>query len=151
MPRISFPSSSTLPKTVPVPGYRHFLTPLRKLIFDYQPEAPSQHGVRGYLRNPLLAMAKANPDVEIVVRRLKRGKAAVIRGHYVNGRDKVICVNGLETNEVVNKVNLLLTSSGAKLKSLKNSTLEAAPGGESARGIWSSIHDQSKEGGGYRI
>lgn len=27
-------------------------------------------------------MARENPDVEIVVRRLKRGKAAVLRGHY---------------------------------------------------------------------
>lgn len=27
-------------------------------------------------------MARQNPDVEIVVRRLKRGKAAVLRGHY---------------------------------------------------------------------
>jgi large subunit ribosomal protein L43 len=84
----------------------------------------------------------------------------------VNGRDKVICVNKLEANEVQKKVSwnphqtetvadkqvdLLLTSSGAKIKPLKNSTLEAGPGAESARGIWSAIHDQAKAGGGYRI
>jgi large subunit ribosomal protein L43 len=49
------------------------------------------------------------------------------------------------------QVDLLLTSSGAKIKSLKNLTLEAGPGAESARGIWSSIHDQAKSGGGYKI
>lgn len=27
-------------------------------------------------------MARENPDVEILVRKLKRGKAAVLRGHY---------------------------------------------------------------------
>lgn len=69
----------------------------------------------------------------------------------VNGRDKVICVNGLEVNQIENKVKLLLNSSGAKLKPLKNLTLEAAPGGEAARGIWSVVHDQSKPGGGYTI
>ena len=85
----------------------------------------------------------------------------------VNGRDKVICVNKLEANEVQKKVSrkshsawgtlltkqvdLLLTSSGAKIKPLKNSTLEAGPGAESARGLWSAIHDQAKAGGGYRI
>lgn len=37
---------------------------------------------RSYIRKPLLDMARENPDVEIVVRRLKRGKAAVLRGHY---------------------------------------------------------------------
>ena len=89
----------------------------------------------------------------------------------VNGRDKVICVNKLDTNQVKikasllapisfvtfnivltrNQVDLLLNSSGAKIKHLKNLQLEAAPGGESARGIWSALHDQTKVGGGYRI
>lgn len=32
--------------TVPVPGYKHFLPPLRKLVIDYAPEAPDQHGLR---------------------------------------------------------------------------------------------------------
>jgi hypothetical protein len=30
----------------------------------------------------MVKMAEANPDVEVLVRRLRRGKAAVIRGHY---------------------------------------------------------------------
>jgi len=37
---------------------------------------------RTYLAKPLIEMARQNPDVEIVVRKLGRGKAAVIRGHY---------------------------------------------------------------------
>lgn len=48
-------------------------------------------------------------------------------------------------------MNLLLDASGAKIKNLKNSTIEAAPGNESARGIWSALHDQAKPTGGYRI
>lgn len=35
-----------LPRSVAVQGYQHFLTPLRKLIFDYDAEAPAQAGVR---------------------------------------------------------------------------------------------------------
>ncbi|KAL1412382.1 39S ribosomal protein L51, mitochondrial [Vanrija albida] len=142
---------ANLARSVPVPGYNHFLTPLRKIVFDYDAESPSQRGLRSYLAKPLLTMAKENPDIEIVVRKLKRGKAGVIRGHYTNGRDKVICLNGLEENQVANKVDLVLNSSGAKIKPLKNLTLEAGPGGEAARGIWSSLHDASKQGGGYRI
>ena len=30
----------------------------------------------------MIEMARENPDVEVLVRRLRRGKAAVIRGHY---------------------------------------------------------------------
>jgi large subunit ribosomal protein L43 len=121
MPRI-------IPRTIPVTGYKHFLTPLRRLIFDYDPLSPSQHGVRAYLRKPLLSMAEANPDVEVLVRKLRRGKAAVLRGHYgeryriyricsmdrsdniVNGRDKVICVNKMEANEVEKKVSCGVTA-----------------------------------------
>jgi hypothetical protein len=58
------------------------------------------------------------------------------------------------------QVDLLINSSGAKLRPLHNLTLEAAPGGESARGIWSSLHAADKgagaeaaksAAGGYRI
>ncbi|TXT05993.1 hypothetical protein VHUM_03754 [Vanrija humicola] len=142
---------TNLTRSVPVPGYNHFLTPLRKIVFDYDAESPAQAGLRDYLARPLLTMAKENPDVEVVVRKLKRGKAGVIRGHYTNGRDKVICVNNLKDHEVAKKVELVLNSSGAKIKNLKNLTLESGPGGEAARGIWSSLHDASKQGGGYRI
>ncbi|WVR07623.1 hypothetical protein IAU60_004665 [Kwoniella sp. DSM 27419] len=150
MPRL-IPSASALPKTHPVPGYQHFVTPLRKLIFDYDAESPFQSGIRSFIRKPLLTLARENPDVEFVVRRMKRGKAAVLRGHYVNGRDKVICVNKLEMDGVHNKVNILLNSSGAQIKSLKNLTLEAAPAAESARGVWSALHSQAKDGSGYKI
>ncbi|WVQ74235.1 hypothetical protein IAR50_003831 [Cryptococcus sp. DSM 104548] len=145
------PVLNAIPRTAPVQGYKHFLTPLRKLVVDYDAEAPTQGGVRSWITKPLLELARQNPDVEIVVRRQKRGKSAVLRGHYVNGRDKVICVNRLDVNQVKNKVDILLNSSGAKVKHLKNSTLEAAPASESARGIWSALHDQARDGKGYQI
>jgi large subunit ribosomal protein L43 len=59
----------------------------------------------------------------------------------------------MKTDELklIHQVGLLLSASGAKLKPLKSLTLEAAPGAESARGIWSALHDERKPGGGYRI
>lgn len=137
MPRL-VPGNRVLPQTLPIPGYNHFLTPLRKLILDYDPLSPSQHGIRydystleainadhksylssSYIQKPLIDMARANPDVEILVRKMRRNKPALLRGHYgesvsigcelpdfevVNGRDKVICVNKLEPSEVSVKV-----------------------------------------------
>ncbi|ORY33412.1 hypothetical protein BCR39DRAFT_519897 [Naematelia encephala] len=150
MPRI-LPSNIKVPTTIPVPGFRHFLTPLRKLIFDYDPYQLRHEGIRTYIKSHLVSMAKANPEVEVVVRKTKRGEAALLRGHYVNGRDKVICVNRLEHNQVAQKVDLLLNSSGAKMKHIRRIQVEAAPGGEAARGIWSAIHDQARPNGGYRL
>jgi hypothetical protein len=39
-------ASSSTARSVPVPGYNNYVTPLRKLIVDYHPEAPSQRGLR---------------------------------------------------------------------------------------------------------
>ncbi|KAL7424553.1 39S ribosomal protein L51, mitochondrial [Cryptotrichosporon argae] len=133
-------SSSTIPRSLPLPGYRSFLAPLRKLVVDYDPRAPAQAGLRAFLGRRVVELARERPEVEVVVRKGRGGSAGLLRGHYVNGRDKVICVNGLEMNQVENKVALLLNASGAKLRPLKNATLEAAPGNESARGIWSALH-----------
>ena len=56
----------------------------------------------------------------------------------VNERDKVVPLSGFEVNGVQKKVQLLLDSSGAKIKPLKGRTIESAT--ESARGIWSGLH-----------
>lgn len=37
---------------------------------------------REYIRNPLIKIARENPEVEILVRKVKQGRAAVLRGHY---------------------------------------------------------------------
>ena len=56
----------------------------------------------------------------------------------VNDRDKVVPLNGFEVNGIQKKVQLLLDSSGAKIKPLKRRTVESTS--ESARGVWSGLH-----------
>jgi large subunit ribosomal protein L43 len=56
----------------------------------------------------------------------------------VNGRDKVIALNKLEVTGIHKKVELLLDSSGLKIKPLKRRTVESTT--EAARGIWSGLH-----------
>lgn len=56
----------------------------------------------------------------------------------VNNRDKVIPLKGLEVTAIQNKVQLLLDSSGAKIKPLKRRNVESTT--EAARGIWSGLH-----------
>ncbi len=80
----SLRSASTLapPKTTPIPGFNHFVLPLRKLIIDYNEVAPCQRGLRDFIRKPLVQLARENPEVEVLVRKVKQGKAGVLRGHY---------------------------------------------------------------------
>ncbi len=39
-------ANKVLPRTIPQPGYGHFLTPLRKVVVDYDPYAQHQGGIR---------------------------------------------------------------------------------------------------------
>lgn len=56
----------------------------------------------------------------------------------MNDRDKVVPLNGFEVTGIQKKVQLLLDSSGAKIKPLKRRTVESST--EAARGIWSGLH-----------
>lgn len=61
-----------------------------------------------------------------------------VLNRLVNNRDKVIALNGLEVTGIEKKVELLLDSSGAKIKPLKRRPVESRT--EAARGIWSGLH-----------
>ena len=63
----------------------------------------------------------------------------VLSSRSVNDNEKVIPLNGFQVTGIEKKVQLLLDSSGAKIKSLKQRTVESST--ESARGIWSGLHD----------
>lgn len=56
----------------------------------------------------------------------------------MNNREKVVGLKGYEVTGIQQKVQLLLDSSGAKIKPLKRRTVESTT--ESARGIWSGVH-----------
>lgn len=62
----------------------------------------------------------------------------VLTQYTVNGRDKVVPLNGFEMTMIRQKVQLLLDSSGSQIKPLKNRTVESFT--ESPRGIWSGLH-----------
>lgn len=144
-------------------GHSAFIPQCRKLVFEYCDKWPSSANTRTFLLDRLQCVAKENPHVEFVVKR-RNNKEPIVRGFYsrcllpkspcspqltfyvpsvfspgtVNNRDKVIALNGFEVNGIEKKVQLLLDSSGAKIKPLKRRTVESTT--ESARGIWSGLH-----------
>ncbi|KAJ2933612.1 hypothetical protein H1R20_g3521, partial [Candolleomyces eurysporus] len=118
-------------------GHAAFLPQIRKLVFEFCTSWPSSHPTRAFLLNSLQPLARANPHVEIVVKE-RIHKEPIVRGLYVNGRDKVISLKQLEPTGIRKKVDLLLDSSGAKIKPLKSRPVESST--ESPRGIWSGLH-----------
>lgn len=63
----------------------------------------------------------------------------VIRGTYINGREKAICVRNLEKEQVLKKAELLRDASGEKLKRVKGGRIVTSEN-EGVRGIWSPMH-----------
>ncbi|KAI4522905.1 hypothetical protein K525DRAFT_222717 [Schizophyllum commune Loenen D] len=121
----------------PANGHTSFLPHIRKMVFEYCEKWPTSANTRTYLVKHLEDLARENPHVEIVVKP-RNHKQPIVRGFYVNNRDKVIPLRDLEVNGIEKKVQLLLDSSGAKIVPLKRRTVESMT--ESARGIWSGLH-----------
>ena len=142
-------------------GHGGFIPQARKLVFEYCDTYASSANLRTYIHNHLEHLARANPHVEFVVKQ-RSNREPIIRGFYsecptssrytltshtpachaVNNRDKVIGLKGYEVNGIANKVQLLLDSSGAKIKPLKRLTVESRT--EAARGIWSGLHVEER-------
>ncbi|TRM62392.1 thioredoxin-like protein [Schizophyllum amplum] len=121
----------------PANGHTTFLPQIRKMVFEFCEKWPTSTNTRTYLVKHLEELAHKNPHVEIVVTP-RNHKQPIVRGFYVNGRNKVIELRDMEVNGIEKKVQLLLDSSGAKIVPLKRRTVESMT--ESARGIWSGLH-----------
>ncbi|KAG5654293.1 hypothetical protein H0H81_005142 [Sphagnurus paluster] len=124
-------------RSFPANGHVAFVPQIRKLVFECCDRWPSSHNTRHFLLTNLHNIARQNPHVEVVVRQ-RIHREPIVRGFYVNNRDKVIPLNGLSLPEITQKTKLLLDSSGAKIKSLKRRNVESTT--EAARGIWSGLH-----------
>jgi large subunit ribosomal protein L43 len=94
-----------------------------------------------FLKDRIAHFARTNPAVEISISP-RPGKHPVIRGHYINGREKAICVRNLEEGQILQKAELLRDANGEKLKRVVKPVKSL---NESVRGIWSPYH---KPGGG---
>lgn len=89
-----------------------------------------------FLQHTLPQFAKSNPGIEIKVSP-RPNKHPVIIGHYINGREKAVCVRNLEKDQVLQKALLLRDASGEKLKRVVKPVKSL---NESVRGIWDPYH-----------
>lgn len=91
-----------------------------------------------FLKSHLQDFARANPQIEVTVSP-RPGRHPVMKGKYICGKEKAICVRNMEPNEILEKAVLLRNASGEKLK---RETKKVKSLNESVRGIWSPFHGQ---------
>lgn len=122
-----------------------YTLPVRKLVVRYSEDNISSTGTRRFILSPrFVALCKRYPSVEFVVAAANTSKHPLATGYYTtrvgdqNGR-KAINLANLDANQVQAKLDLIIHSSGARIKPLKRrTTISRNP---SPRGMWSQLHD----------
>ncbi|KAL7007188.1 39S ribosomal protein L51, mitochondrial [Cystobasidiomycetes sp. EMM_F5] len=139
MPPIQPILRASLGSTSASNGHTLFVRPIRKLIIEYCEQWGSSDGMRRFVASAsgVEKLARNNPSVEFIVRR-RPNRHPVVRGLYVNNRDKVVCVRNLEPSAIEQKVQLVLDASGDKLRREKGHPVKSTT--ESVRGIYSPFH-----------
>ncbi|KAI9733177.1 MAG: 39S ribosomal protein L51, mitochondrial [Claussenomyces sp. TS43310] len=117
-------------------GVGAFILQCKRLDFHYCDWAGSSKGMNSFLRHNLQSFAAKNPQIEITISPRPR-KHPVIKGTYINGREKAICVKGLQPAQILAKAVLLRDASGEKLR---RDTKPVKSINESVRGVWSPYH-----------
>ncbi|GAA5896259.1 hypothetical protein JCM6882_008534 [Rhodosporidiobolus microsporus] len=131
--------SSSLSASSASSSLRAFALPCTKLVLQYSETQGSNRGMRNFLGSAMVVdLARRFPGVEMVVER-KEGRHPLLRGVYANGRTKEICVRSLPPSSILQKAQLLLDSSGAKIREIRRPGVESA--NESVRGVWSAFHE----------
>ncbi|KAH9829136.1 putative mitochondrial ribosomal protein L43 [Teratosphaeria destructans] len=117
-------------------GVGAFILQCKRLDFHYCDWAGSSRGMNAFLKSTLPAFAKQNPQIEICVSP-RPGKHPVVKGSYINGREKAVCVRNMQPNEILGKAELLKAASGEKLRRERKPVKSL---NESVRGVWSPYH-----------
>jgi len=119
-------------------GVGAFIRQCKRMEFRYCDWGGSSEGMRHYLKSRLPTFASQHPSIEFFISK-QANAHPIIRGVYLNGREKVICVRNLDQNQIQQKAELLRDSSGKKLKRVIR---KVETDNSSVRGIWSPFHLQ---------
>lgn len=119
-------------------GVGAFILQCKRLDFHYCDWAGSSKGMNRFLQHNLPAFARANPSIEIHVSP-RPNTHPVIRAHYINNKNKAICVRNLEKEQILQKAVILRDGNGEKNRKVTGGRIVKSLN-ESVRGIWSPMH-----------
>ncbi|CAG98167.1 Mrpl51 [Kluyveromyces lactis] len=119
-------------------GVGAFVLPCKKITLQYCNWGGSSQGLRDFLTsNRMIQWAEKYPTIQFEI--VRKSGHPVIKGDYVNGRNKAICVKNLNIDNVENKLKLIRDASGEQLRHrTKNDNVDTL--NDSVRGIWSPLH-----------
>ena len=112
---------------------------LARLQVFYCEHGGSSSGIREYISSKrIIDFAASNPKINIEVK-VRNGKHPFIKGGYITGFDKQICVKNLDIPSIQKFVYMLKNSSGRKIKNLSNKPVKTDT--PSVQGVWTPALD----------
>ncbi|GAW22307.1 hypothetical protein ANO14919_118430 [Xylariales sp. No.14919] len=117
-------------------GVGAFILQCIKMDIHYCDQSGSSRGMNSFIKSELSKFAALNPQIEFAISPRPR-KHPLITGHYINGKQKSICVRNMHALQILKKVELLRDSSGEKTKKVNKPVTSI---NESVRGVWSPYH-----------
>ncbi|EFW99554.1 mitochondrial ribosomal protein [Grosmannia clavigera kw1407] len=117
-------------------GVGAFILQCKKLDFHYCDWAGSSRGMNSFIKTKLSKFAAQNPEVEFTVSP-RPSRHPVIVGHYINGKERAICVRNMDPNQILKKAELLRDATGEVNKKFSKPVTST---NQSVRGVWSPYH-----------
>lgn len=133
---LPFTDKNGVPQLQPVNGVGRFVLPLTRVHFMYCSHRADSTGLREFLSKNLKELVTSNPGIEYVVEP-RWGEFPQIKGFFVNGNEKQLCVKNFSTKEIYEAFMKLRNSSGKKLQKFKQKVTSTAP---AIRPLWSPFH-----------
>ncbi|KAJ9644941.1 uncharacterized protein PV06_08769 [Exophiala oligosperma] len=119
-------------------GLASFILQCKRLDLHYCDWAGSSRGMKSFLTSPMLAdFTSRFPSTEFRVSP-RPNKHPVLKAYYINGREKAVCVRNLEKEQILQKLEFLITNSGKKNELVRGKSVVST--NEGVRGIWSPMH-----------
>lgn len=119
-------------------GVGAFILQCKRIDLHYCDHWTSSQGMKRFLASPLLSTFTSKyPGVEFRISP-RPNHHPVLKAHYVNGREKAICVRNLEKEQILQKAEYLVGNSGRKNELIRGKNVLSS--NESVRGIWSPMH-----------
>lgn len=87
---------------------------LKELLIRYSDYDGSSKGIRDWMRLSLVTFALKNPEF-IIKTQLKRNVHPFVRGYYLNGNDKTICIKNQSPELIEGYINDLRNQIGRKV------------------------------------
>ncbi|KAF1990009.1 hypothetical protein K402DRAFT_390332 [Aulographum hederae CBS 113979] len=123
-------------------GVGAFILQCKRIDVHYCDWAGSSKGMNTFITTHLPTFARLNPSIELHISP-RPTRHPLLRGHYINGRQKAVCVKNLAPGQILEKAELLKAGSGEKNQRI-NKPVASLNG--SVRGVWSPFH-----GSRYRL